>query len=222
MRKVSKRMQKKRKANMRTIGIVVCIIVIATALVVIFMPSNNNNSNKSESVASTSQTTNTTVINNNANAQVTNSITNTVVSQNTIANATNNIDTTNTITSNSKVTTNSNTITNNTQTSNNNQTTNNNSQEKKEENSSSGWSLFNWGNNDSNNNKDISQDRAKEIAVQEFAKLGENVNKNDLTVYELTRNDGLLYYYIKSSKNTCEVRKQDAVVTRLNAQVVNQ
>ena len=39
--KVSKKLQKKRKADKRTIGIVVCVIVIAIALgVVIFLPSN--------------------------------------------------------------------------------------------------------------------------------------------------------------------------------------
>ena len=206
--KVSKKLQKKRKADKRTIGIVACVIVIAIALgVVIFLPSNNNNeSGKNTTISSTTQTTN------NNNIQNTNS---------TNSNGTNTVNnTTNTVTSNPKVTTNSNTIANNNQSStNNNQTTNNNnnSQEKKEENN--GWSLFNWGGND---NKDVNEDKAKEIAASEFAKLGDTVNKNDLTLYELNRNDGLVYYYIKSSKNTCEVRKQDGVVTRLNAVPVNQ
>lgn len=79
-------------------------------------------------------------------------------------------------------------------------------------------------NNVSNSNvkREASEDRAREIAVAEFEKLGEKVSKDSLTVLNLERKDGLMYYYIKSEKNTCEVRKQDGVVTRLNANPVNQ
>lgn len=69
---------------------------------------------------------------------------------------------------------------------------------------------------------EASEDRAREIAVEEFEKLGDKVSKESLTVLNLERKDGLMYYYIKSDKNTCEVRKQDGVLTRLNANPVNQ
>lgn len=73
-----------------------------------------------------------------------------------------------------------------------------------------------------NNKKETSEDKAREIAVAEFEKLGEKVSKDSLTVLNLERKDGLMYFYIKSEKNTCEVRKKDGVLTRLNANPVNQ
>lgn len=77
-------------------------------------------------------------------------------------------------------------------------------------------------NKSSNLKKETSEERAREIAVAEFEKLGDKVSKESLTVLNLERKDGLMYYYIKSEKNTCEVRKQDGVLTRLNANPVNQ
>ena len=80
----------------------------------------------------------------------------------------------------------------------------------------------NNGNGSSNTKKETGEDRAREIAAAEFEKLGEKVDKSSLTVLNLERKDGLMYYYIKSEKNTCEVRQKDGVVTRINANPVNE
>lgn len=65
-------------------------------------------------------------------------------------------------------------------------------------------------------NKEITEDEAREIAVKQFEKLNENVEKTSLEVIKLERNDGL-YYYISSEKNTMEVRVKGGKVTRINA-----
>lgn len=65
-------------------------------------------------------------------------------------------------------------------------------------------------------NKEITEDEAREIAVKQFEKLNENVEKASLEVIKLERNDGL-YYYISSEKNTMEVRIKGGKVTRINA-----
>lgn len=150
---------------------------------------------------------------NNGNNQVAN---NQTTSGNTVTN-TNNQNT------NGNVNNNANSNTNNAQTSQATATNTNTNNQNSNSNTNNNSSSSSKSNIISNLNiKDASEDKAREIAVEEFKKLGETVSKESLTVLDLQRKDGLMYYYIKSTKNTCEIRKKDGVVTRINANPVNQ
>lgn len=64
--------------------------------------------------------------------------------------------------------------------------------------------------------EEISEDEARKIAVKQFEKMGEEVNKDSLEVVKLERDDGL-YYYISSAQNSLEVRIKGGEITRINA-----
>lgn len=67
--------------------------------------------------------------------------------------------------------------------------------------------------------KEITEDEAREMAVTQFERLGENVNKDDLRIVKLKRNDNM-YYFISSKENTMEISIVGGIVTRINAVVV--
>lgn len=70
--------------------------------------------------------------------------------------------------------------------------------------------------------KEISKDDAKEIAIERFKKLGEtNINKESLTVLEVDREDGL-YYFIYSNNNSLELSAKGGHVIRINAEPVSE
>ena len=226
--KISKSLKRKRRADARTVGIVICIIVIIAALVVVFWPTNTTKNTQESQVAS--QNTNTNSNNTQVAKQNTNTIANTIINDiatNTIADNSITNTTTNVTTNTATVTTNSNKVQNttanttantNTNTTNNNQTTSQTNQQTQTNTNTTNvnFEVINWGKGQ------IDENRAKEMAVAQFEKLGEKTSKDQLQVYPLERNDGKYYFYIKSSKNTCEIRKEDGTITRVNAKVVNQ
>lgn len=61
----------------------------------------------------------------------------------------------------------------------------------------------------------IDEEQAREKAVNKFKELGEEVNKDSLKVYEIDR-DNQKDYFIKSEKNTMEIRKSDGQIVRVN------
>ena len=224
--KISKSLKRKRRADARTVGIVICIIVIIAALVVVFWPTNTTKNTQESQVASQNTNTNTNSNNTQVAKQNTNTIANTLVNDiatNTIADNSITNTTTNVTTNTATVTTNSNKVQNttantNTNTTNNNQTTSQTNQQTQTNTNTTNvnFEVINWGKGQ------IDENRAKEMAVAQFEKLGETTTKDQLQVYPLERNDGKYYFYIKSSKNTCEIRKEDGTITRVNAKVVNQ
>ena len=64
--------------------------------------------------------------------------------------------------------------------------------------------------------EEITKDQAREIAVKQFEKMGENVDKNKLEVLDLQRKDGQ-YYYISAQRNSLEIRVKGGEITRINA-----
>lgn len=75
--------------------------------------------------------------------------------------------------------------------------------------------------NDNKENKEISEEDAKNIAIRQFANLGEGANPNKLNVIRLQRN-GEEYFYVSSPKNTVEIRISDGKITKINSVVVEE
>ena len=67
--------------------------------------------------------------------------------------------------------------------------------------------------------QEITEDEARDMAITQFERLGENVNKDDIRIVKLKRNDNM-YYFISSKENTMEISIQGGIVTRINAVVV--
>lgn len=67
--------------------------------------------------------------------------------------------------------------------------------------------------------EEISEEEAREMAVKQFERLGESVDKESLKVSRLKRKDNL-YYFISSKENTMEISIKGGVITRINAEVV--
>lgn len=72
-----------------------------------------------------------------------------------------------------------------------------------------------------NDNKEISEEDAKSIAIRQFANLGEGANPNKLNVIRLQR-DGEEFFYVSSPKNTVEIRISDGKITKINSVVVEE
>lgn len=69
--------------------------------------------------------------------------------------------------------------------------------------------------------EDITEEKAKEIAIEQFGVLGENsLNPESLECIKIKRDD-TLYYYISSEKNTIEIKIEGGVITRINSELVN-
>lgn len=67
------------------------------------------------------------------------------------------------------------------------------------------------------NSETISEEKAREIAVLQFEKLGEsNLDIYNLKLKKIERNNGEYFYYINSSENTLEISVKGGVVTRIN------
>lgn len=65
--------------------------------------------------------------------------------------------------------------------------------------------------------KEISQDDAKDIAIEKFKELGENdITKDDIKAIQVEREDEL-YYYVYTKKNSIEISIKGAHITRINA-----
>lgn len=64
--------------------------------------------------------------------------------------------------------------------------------------------------------EEITKQQAREIAIKQFEKMGENIEKEKLEVLELQRKDGQ-YYYISAKRNSLEIRKKGGEITRINA-----
>ena len=70
------------------------------------------------------------------------------------------------------------------------------------------------------NNEEISEEKAKKIAIGQFNKLGEeDIKEEDIKLAEIERN-GEYYYYIRSQKNTLEIKKIGGKLARINGVVV--
>jgi hypothetical protein len=72
-----------------------------------------------------------------------------------------------------------------------------------------------------NDNNEISEEDAKNIAIRQFANLGEGANPNKLNVIRLQRN-GEEFFYVSSPKNTVEIRISDGKITKINSVVVEE
>jgi len=71
------------------------------------------------------------------------------------------------------------------------------------------------------NNEKITEDEAKDIAVQRFTALGEeNVSSTAISVKKIRRS-GEEYYYITSAENTLEVKIKGGKITRVNSVIVD-
>ncbi|MCI8397644.1 MAG: hypothetical protein HFJ52_08635 [Clostridia bacterium] len=68
--------------------------------------------------------------------------------------------------------------------------------------------------------EDITEEKAKEIAIEQFKVLGENsLTPDSLECIKIKRDD-TLYYYVSSAKNTIEIKIEGGVITRINSELV--
>ena len=67
----------------------------------------------------------------------------------------------------------------------------------------------------------ISEDEAKDIAIKQFATLGEEVKKDKLNVIRIQRNSKE-FFYISSPNNTIEIAILDGKITRINSNLVEE
>lgn len=71
------------------------------------------------------------------------------------------------------------------------------------------------------NDREITEDEAKSIAVKRFTALGEaNVSAESVSVKKIRRS-GEEYYYITSAENTLEVKIKGGNITRVNSVIVD-
>lgn len=70
--------------------------------------------------------------------------------------------------------------------------------------------------------EEITEDKAKEIAIKQFKKLGEKeLNKDKIKTVKIDRN-GEEYYYISSLNNTLEIKIHGGKITRINSASVTE
>lgn len=70
-------------------------------------------------------------------------------------------------------------------------------------------------------NSEISEEKAKKVAIKQFKKLGEKgLKTNQLTVQKISRS-GEFYYYVVSPNNNLEIKISDGQITRINTVLVN-
>lgn len=67
--------------------------------------------------------------------------------------------------------------------------------------------------------EEITEEDARKLAVKQFKKLGETINKDDVQVNRIRR-QGEEYYYIASPKNTLEIKILGGEITRINSVIV--
>lgn len=73
-----------------------------------------------------------------------------------------------------------------------------------------------------NKNEEISEEKAKEVAIKQFEKLGEEVIKiEELTVKKIERK-GEEYFYITSQNNSLEIKIKGGEIVRINSAAVNE
>lgn len=65
-------------------------------------------------------------------------------------------------------------------------------------------------------NEEITEEKAKEIAKKQFKELGEKIEEEKLEIKKIQR-QGKEYYYIKSPKNTIEIKIIGGEITRINS-----
>jgi len=68
---------------------------------------------------------------------------------------------------------------------------------------------------------EISEEKAKEVAIKQFKNLGEKVSREDLNIKKIKR-QGEEYYYITSKENTMEIKIKGGKVTRINSAPVEE
>ena len=69
------------------------------------------------------------------------------------------------------------------------------------------------------NDEEITEEKAREIAVKQFKRLGEKIEEKELEVVQIIRKEEQ-YYYISSPKNTLEIKIKGGVITKINTVVV--
>lgn len=69
--------------------------------------------------------------------------------------------------------------------------------------------------------KEITEEEAKKVAVKQFKKLNEKVNQDELKILKIQRS-GEEYYYITSSQNSLEIKIKGGQITRINSASVEE
>ena len=69
---------------------------------------------------------------------------------------------------------------------------------------------------------EITEEKARKVAVEQFKRLGEKRAKTEqLKVQKILRNEAE-YYYISSEKNTLEIQIKGGKITRINSASVQE
>lgn len=68
-------------------------------------------------------------------------------------------------------------------------------------------------------NEEITEEKAKKMAVKQFKRLGENIKADQLNLTPIRRS-GERYFYITSEENTLEIRVLGGEITRINSNIV--
>ena len=70
--------------------------------------------------------------------------------------------------------------------------------------------------------EEITEEKAKELAIKQFKKLGEKgLSKDKIKTIKIDR-DGEEYYYISSLNNTLEIKIHGGKITRINSASVTE
>lgn len=69
--------------------------------------------------------------------------------------------------------------------------------------------------------EEITEEKAKKTAVKQFEILGEKTKVEDLKITKIRRKEEE-YYYIKSAKNSLEIRIKGGVIERINTVLVDE
>lgn len=67
--------------------------------------------------------------------------------------------------------------------------------------------------------EEITEEKAKKMAVKQFKRLGEKVKEEELNLTPIRRS-GERYYYITSEENTLEIKILGGKITRINSKIV--
>lgn len=70
-------------------------------------------------------------------------------------------------------------------------------------------------------NHETTEEEAIKIAIKQFEKLDEKVNKEEIRVIKIQRKDGL-YYYVEAKENTLEIKVEGGDIVRINGVPVNE
>ena len=71
-------------------------------------------------------------------------------------------------------------------------------------------------------NEEITEEEAKELAIEQFKKIGEkNLEKDKINIIKIDRN-GEEYYYVTSAENTAEIKIKGGQITRINSASVTE